>query len=253
MKQSHLNIVSHAKKRAKKLSKISAQPYMQCLDSVAKELGFADFHDLQQKRSQPTKKKPSAASIDKHHAMMEKCIWHCIAEDTLTYKDESSLEVLGFDYLGRKVIQDNGEGRTYSRGELTEIYLKLLDSEIDSSADLHWIEWLTRRAIDKEAMKQYGYQLRNDESGDKKVIGIIFVSLGHYYRSLMDNCAHKIAEHINFKQYFSVWLRSMYSEDTKDEIANMLMEEYPIDVSQTLPRNVTSWAPRWWLEEQGRI
>ncbi|WP_238134425.1 DUF4165 domain-containing protein [Vibrio cincinnatiensis] len=116
------------------------------------------------------------------------------------------------------------------------------------------VEQLTRWTIDKEKLKQYGYSCHEGENKQYEDLGYILVAIGHYYRSLMDNCSYQIGEHINFKSYFGYWLRAMHpNAQTNSPVLEALKHFYPANGDQGLSIGATSWAPTWWLQEQGRI
>ena len=214
----HHNLIAHVKKQAKKLHKNSPEKkHSQCLNEIAQEHGYRDFHDLRQQNKEQGHKIPSSlCSIDTYEDTIKKIIAVCLDGD---YEKQQGL--------------------------VPELW-DLLFTEITSESDLHRIEQLTRVELDKETIKNYGYDALRKDSEQEKILGNILVSIGHYYRSLMDNSAHKIAEHINFKTYFGYWLLR-YGQD--EEVTEKLKKSYPYDGAP----GGTSWAPEWWLIEKGYV
>lgn len=227
MSPANQNLIAHAKKRAKKLQKNSPEkPYCLCLNEIAQDLGFCDYHDLIQKdKSSDLQLNSSICPIDKHSEIIKKVIADCVDKE--------------------------------SKNELVTEFWDLLFSSINRDSQLKHIEQLTRWTIDKEKLKQYGYSCHESESKQYEDLGYILVSIGHYYRSLMDNCSHQIGEHINFKSYLGHWLCSMYPNIRNDRTNSKALEElkqlYPVNGVQELSVGATSWAPTWWLQEQGRV
>ncbi len=227
MSSTKKNLLAHAKKQAKKLRKTSPEkPYNQCLNEIAQKLGFSDFYDLgQQEKCTDLRLKPSICLIEKHAELIKKVLADCVDKE--------------------------------SNAELVTEFWNLLFSPINIDSQLEHIEQLTRWRIDKEKLKQYGYSCHESDRKQYEGLGYILVSIGHYYRSLMDNCRYQIGEHITFKSYLGHWLHSMYPNTRKNRTNSTVLEElkqlYPVSGEQELSVGATSWAPRWWLQEQGRI
>lgn len=218
------NLIAHAKKTAKKLHKTSPEKsHSQCLNQTAQDLGFRDYHDLlQQNKIQGSELEANICLIDKYSEIIKEVLADCINKEQ---KDELVNELLG-----------------------------LLSTDIDTDSNLKHVEQLTRWTIDKEKLKQYGYSCHEGENKQYKDLGYILVAIGHYYRSLMDNCSYQIGEHINFKIYFGYWLRAMYpGAQNSSKVLETLKQLYPENGDQGLSVGATSWAPTWWLKEQGRI
>ncbi|MBU2967618.1 hypothetical protein Q4508_11095 [Amphritea sp. 2_MG-2023] len=218
------NLIAHVKKTAKKLHKTSPEKsHNQCLNQTALDLGFRDYHDLlQQNKTQGSELEANICLIDKYSEVIKKVLADCIDKE--------------------------------QKDELVHDFWVLLSTTINADSNLKHVEQLTRWTIDKEKLKQYGYSCHEDENKQYEDLGYILVAIGHYYRSLMDNCSYQIGEHINFKSYFGYWLRAMYpSAQTSSKILETLKQLYPENGDQGLSIGATSWAPRWWLQEQGRI
>jgi len=211
MSTEHHNLIAHVKKKAKQLQKNSPnKTHCQCLHEIAQEKGFRNYFDLKQQDKEQKQKVHSATCfIDIHADIIKKVIATCAVDDE-------------------------------SVPELWD----LLFTNISSNSDLERIEQLTRWKIDKETIKNYGYSALERDSEQDKIVGNILVSIGHYYRSLMDNSARGIAEHINFKTYFGYWLLG-FGKDK--EVLKKLRRSYPYDGEP----GGTSWAPEWWLIENG--
>ncbi|QBG36868.1 hypothetical protein [Litorilituus sediminis] len=213
MPTEHQNLIVHVKKKAKQLQKSSPEKkHCQCLDEIAQEKGFRDYFDLKQKNKEQKQEIPlNPYFIDAHADIIKTVIANCAVED-----------------------------------ELVPELWDLLFANISSDSDIQHIEQLTRCKIDKEAIKNYGYAALKSDSEQDKILGNILVSIGHYYRSLMDNSAHKIGEHINFKTYFGYWLLR-FGQDK--EVLEKLKRSYPYDGES----GGTSWAPEWWLIDKGYV
>lgn len=205
MSTEHYNLIAHVKKKAKQLQRNSPnKTHCQCLDEIAQEKGFRDYFDLKQQNKEQKRKVPSGPCfIETHADIIKKVITTCAVENELA-------------------------------AELWD----LLFTNISSDSDLERIEQLTRWKIDKETIKSYGYSALERDSEQDKILGNILVSIGHYYRSLMDNSARKIAEHIDFKTYFGYWLLGFCKDK---EILEKLKKSYPYDGKS----GGTSWAPEW--------
>lgn len=218
------NLIAHAKKSAKKLHKISPEKsHSQCLDEISQDLGFRDYHELHKKhQTEGLEFKANICLIDKYSEVIRRVIAHCIDKE--------------------------------QKEDLVNEFWCLLSTTINSDSEIKHIEQLTRWSIDKEKLKKYGYSCYESENKQHVYLGYILVAIGHYYRSLMDNCSRQICEHINFKNYFGSWLRNVGPKpQTSSAVLEALKERYPENVGQGLSNGATSWAPRWWLEEQGRI
>lgn len=221
------NLLAHAKKQAKKLCKASPdKKHHQCLDEIAQELGFSDFNYLvRQEKCTDLRLKNGICLIEKHEELIKKVLADCVDKT--------------------------------SDAKLVTEFWNLLFSPINIDSQLKHIEQLTRLRIDKEKLKQYGYSCHESDSKQYEGLGYILVAIGHYYRSLMDNCSHQIGEHITFKSYLGHWLRSMYpntkNNQTNSTVLKELKQLYPVSGEQELSVGATSWAPKWWLQEQGRI
>ncbi|OOE40620.1 hypothetical protein BZG00_04240 [Salinivibrio kushneri] len=218
------NLVAHAKKAAKKLCKSSPEKsHSQCLNIIAKSLGFRDYHNLlQHNKNQAPIVEDYTCLVDKYSKVINKVLADCISKEP---KDE-----LVNDFFG------------------------LLSTTINTDTDLERIEQLTRWTIDKEKLKQYGYSFHEGENKKYEDLGYILVAISHYYRSIMDNCSHQIGEHISFNNYFGYWLRAIHpNARTNSPTLEKLKQLYPYNGDQTLSIGATSWAPRWWLQDQGRL
>jgi hypothetical protein len=255
MNNIHQNLNAHVKKQAKKLKKSNPDSqYSQCLEQIAKDLGYRNLHDLQQQDKSPnpvalrTNKLITNKSLEIIKQIMAESL---VCETPYCEPNIDKREVIPF-----KPEFANLPGiHLYTKEQLVELFCELLLKKIDSSSDLHHIEWLCRRAIDKEIIKEFGHALQNNQEKEKKAIGYTLVALSHYYRSLMDNCAFKIAEHINFEQYFGYWLHSMWPHDDSDKVNSEVIMElkgfYPLN-DLCASSGATNWAPHSWLKKQGR-
>lgn len=218
------NLIAHVKKTAKKLHKTFPEiSHSQFLIQTAQDLGFRDYHDLlQQNKIQGSKLEANICLIDKYSEIIKKVLADCIDKE--------------------------------QKNELVNEFFGLLSTAIDTDSNLKHVEQLTRWTIDKEKLKQYGYSCHEGENKQYEDLGYILVAIGHYYRSLMDNCSYQIGEHINFKSYFGYWLRAMHpNAQTNSPVLEALKHFYPANGDQGLSIGATSWAPTWWLQEQGRI
>lgn len=227
MSSTNKNLIAHVKKQAKKLRKTSPEkPHHQCLDEIAQNQGFSDFNHLNiHENGTKLKSKSSICLIETHSELIKNVLSDCVDKET--------------------------------NAELVTEFWNLLFSPINSDSQLEHIEQLTRWSIDKEKLKQYGYSCHESDSKEYEALGYILVSIGHYYRSLMDNCYYQIGEHITFKSYLGHWLHSMYpntrSSRTNSPTLEELKQRYPVSGDQELSVGATSWAPKWWLQKQGRI
>jgi flagellin-specific chaperone FliS len=218
------NLIAHVKKTAKKLHKTFPEiSHSQFLIQTAQDLGFRDYHDLlQQNKVQGSKLEANICLIDKYSEIIKKVLADCIDKE--------------------------------QKDELVNEFFGLLSTAIVTDSNLKHVEQLTRWTIDKEKLKQYGYSCHEGENKQYEDLGYILVAIGHYYRSLMDNCSYQIGEHINFKSYFGYWLRAMHpNAQTNSPVLEALKHFYPTNGDQGLSIGATSWAPTWWLQEQGRI
>ena len=125
----------------------------------------------------------------------------------------------------------------------------LLFSPINNLSKLNKIEKLTRWDINKEMLKEIGYSFQKSH-GHQYKIGCILVAMGHYYRSLMDNCSYQIGEHIVFKSYFGYWLRNDFINNPT--VLEELKLLYPINGEREMI-GATTWTSKWWLKKMGRI
>ena len=232
MSDTNSNIIAHVKKRAKKLLKQnrdkqnSGKTHSQCLEECSRDLGYRDYHDLMQ---QADSLNNSAASrtclIDKYPELINKAFNNCITKEP--------------------------------KDELIAKFWDLLRTPINNESPLKDIEQLTRWGINKETLKDYGYSLLESKNTQYEDLGYLLLAMGHYFRSVMDNCKYQIAEHPKFTDYFGLWLRSRYSNSNSEQnsstVINELKQFYTFNENEELFKGATSWAPKWWLEEQGRI
>lgn len=228
MSNSHNNLVAHVKKQAKKRSKLSPEKNLSShREDVSIELGYRNYHDLLKSCEAISLTKPTVYTLpeylDKHESFFIKLLTVCIS-----------------DRVPESLHED----------KVQELW-QLLSTGITQDSELDKIERLTRWEIYKETLKDQGYYFQEQEADNEKAVGHICIAMGHYYRSLMDNCAHQIGEHINFNDYFPLWLRSMY-QDSENIIANALMEKNIANSDSPLTNRATSWAPLHWLKERGR-
>ena len=214
------NLLAHAKKQAKTLRKTSPEkPYHQCLDEIAQNLGFRDYHYLvRQEKYNDTQLNPNTCLVDKYADLIKRVLADCIDKKP--------------------------------NDELVTQLWSLLFSPVNSDSNLEHIERLTKWDIDKERLKQYGYSCHEGDSDQYEDLGYILVAMGHYYRSLMDNCSYQIGEHIVFKSYFGYWLRNDFINNPT--VLEELKQLYPAYGDPELS-GATSWAPKWWLQKAGRI
>lgn len=228
MSHSHTNLVAHVKKQAKKRSKLSPEKSLSHhREDVSIELGYRNYHDLLKSFQAVISETPTVHTLqeylDKYESFFIKLLTDCISSRVPKSRREDKAQELW----------------------------RLLFTEITQDSEFGKIEQLTRWEIYKEALKQQGDLLQEQEGDNEQAVGNICVSMGHYYRSLMDNCADQIGEHINFNDYFTLWLRSMY-QDSGNIIANALMEKNLVSCDSPLTNRATSWAPLHWLKEKGR-
>ncbi|MDO6613106.1 hypothetical protein Q4601_18310 [Shewanella sp. 1_MG-2023] len=235
------NVIVHVKKLAKKLKK--AKPTLkhnQCLDECAQSLGYTNYYQL----------------LTQHplHSSQDSVATTSILEQ-FSVKIK---EVLDFSLSKHKEDFSTLQTDTLqSKESIIAEYWQLLLEPIDKQTDLNKVEQLTRWGIDKEIIKEIGHYAEKEEDGEIKRLGYLLVAIGHYYRSLMDNCSRQIAEHINFESYFCHWLHSMHpnvqGNDVNSKALKELKQRYPIKDNLEMHNHATSWAPQWWLKDMGRI
>tara|TARA_R110000751_G_scaffold307906_1_gene434715 strand:- start:268 stop:945 length:678 start_codon:yes stop_codon:yes gene_type:complete len=224
---SDTNIIAHAKKLAKKLRKQNPEKqHLQCLEEVSQSLGYRNYHDLmQQVNSLNNSADPRACLIDKYSELINKAFDGCITKEP--------------------------------KDELIAKFWDLLCTPINNESPLENIEQLTRWKIDKETLKQYGDSCLESKKTQYEDLGYLLLAMGHYFRSVMDNCRYQIAEHPKFTDYFGLWLRSMYPNSNIESNSSTVLDElkqfYTFNENEELFKGATSWAPKWWLKEQGRI
>lgn len=245
------NLVSHVKKQAKRLSKLeSDKGYNDCLNLIAKQLGYQNYHNVVQ---------ASKLSVEKLHPLesfsgdiktvLLKCVDGSRYYHDLSYKEPEFPQNLHITPTEKNNLQGVHK---FSSEEIAEELFSLLFVQVNINSDLHKIEWLTRWAVDKDRIKEFGYDLIKSDKNQFHELGYLLVSLGHYYRSLMDNCSRKIGEHIDFKSYFGCWLHSMHANDESNSTIKSLRLNFSV-ASPELTNRATSWAPEWWLKQVGRI
>lgn len=215
----HHNLIVHAKKKAKQLQKKSPDKiYNHCLNEVAQELGYLDFFHLKQHEN--VNRKP--CFVESNAELIKDVLGRCIVDvidQPLRFADEESQQNIVPELWG------------------------LLFSTITNESDLEKIDQLTRWKIDKEKLKGFGNTYLAPKVSDNDIIvGNILLSMSHYYRSLMDNCAHKIGEHINFKEYFGYWLKGF---GQGEKVVTKLCKVYPYYGNS----GGTSWRPGWWYND----
>lgn len=227
MSGTNSNLIAHVKKRAKKLYKQNpVKTHSQCLEECSRDLGYRNYHDLmRQANSLNSNAVPRACLIDKYSELINKAFDGCITKEP--------------------------------KDELIAKFWDLLCTPINNESPLENIEQLTRWKINKETLKQYGDSCLESKKTQYEDLGYLLLAMGHYFRSVMDNCRHQIAEHPKFTDYFGLWLRSMYpnskSEQNSSTVICELKQFYTFNENEELFKGATSWAPKWWLKEQGRI
>ncbi|GGF13983.1 hypothetical protein NQU96_05640 [Pseudoalteromonas elyakovii] len=232
MSYTNSNLIAHVKKRAKKLHKQnrdkqnSEKTLSQCLEECSQDLGYRDYHDLMQQANSLNNSVASRTClIDKYPDLVNKAFNNCITKEP--------------------------------KEELIAKFWDLLRTPINNESSLEDIEKLTRWEINKETLKDYGYSCLESKKTQYEDLGYLLLAMGHYFRSVMDNCRYQIAEHPKFTDYFGLWLRSMYpnsnSEQNSSTVICELKQFYTFNENEELFKGATSWAPKWWLKEQGRI
>jgi len=234
------NIIAHVKNHAKKLKKANPTlKHNQCLDECAQSLGYTNYYQLlnQNSLNSPQKSAASTSILEEFSAIIKEVLDLSLSTD-----------IEDFSTLQTDTLQ--------SKASIISEYWQLLLDPIDKQTDLKKVEQLTRWGIDKEIIKEIGHDAEKREDGRIKRLGYMLVAIGHYYRSLMDNCSYKIAEHINFESYFCHWLHSMYpnvqGNGINSKVLKELKQRYPIKDKLGMRSSATSWAPQWWLKEMGR-
>lgn len=245
------NLVAHVKKQAKLLNKSEPDKrYNDCLNIIAKQLGYQDYHNVLHRSNIFVKQTHPLElfSVDIKTVLL-KCVDGSEYYYDLSYKEPEFPERLYITPIEKNNLQGVHK---FSKEEITEELFSLLFVQVNINSDLHKIEWLTRWAVDKDKIKNFGHDLLKSDKNQVYELGYLLVSLGHYYRSLMDNCSHKIGEHIDFKSYFSYWLHSMHANDESNSTIKSLRFHFSV-TSPELTNSATSWAPEWWLKQTGRI
>ncbi|MBB1462403.1 MULTISPECIES: hypothetical protein [Vibrio] len=245
------NLVSHVKKQAKLLSKSEPDKcYNDCLNIIAKQLGYQDYHNILQKNKLSVEQ---AHPLESYSLYIKTVLLRSVDESQhyhdLSYEEPEFPESLYITQIERNNLPGIHK---FSKEEIAEELFSLLFFQINTKSDLHKIEWLTRWAVYKDGIKDIGYNLLKSDKTNDCELGYLLVSLGHYYRSLMDNCSYKIGEHIDFKSYFGYWLHSVYSNDESNPTIKSLRLNFSV-ASPELINSATSWAPKWWLKQAGRI
>ncbi|WP_434359248.1 hypothetical protein NF212_04560 [Parasalinivibrio latis] len=245
------NLVSHVKKQAKCLSKSEPEKcYNDCLNIIAKQLGYQDYYNVLQSSKLSVKKThPLESYCEEIKTVLLSCVEASEYYRDLSYKEPEFPENLYITQIERNNLPGVHK---FSKDEIAEELFSLLFVQVDINSDLHKIEWLTRWAVYKDKIKEIGYDLLESDINQHRELGYLLVSLGHYYRSLMDNCSHKIGDHIDFKSYFGYWLHSMHANDESNSTIKSLRFNFSV-ASPVFANNATSWAPEWWLKQAGRI
>ena len=208
------------------INKTQEKTHSQCLEECSRDLGYRNYHDLmQQANLLNSNAVPRACLIDKYSELINKAFDGCITKEP--------------------------------KDELIAKFWDLLCTPINNESPLENIEQLTRWKIDKETLKQYGDSCLESKKTQYEDLGYLLLAMGHYFRSVMDNCRYQIAEHPKFTDYFGLWLRSMYPNSNIESNSSTVLDElkqfYTFNENEELFKGATSWAPKWWLKEQGRI
>lgn len=245
------NLVSHVKKQAKHLTKSEPEKrYNDCLNIIAKRSGYQDYHTLLQRNKLSVEQ---THPLESYSLDIKAVLLQCVDESEhfrdLSYKEPEFPESL---YITQTERNNLPGVHKFNKEEIAEELFSLLFVQINSNSDLHKIEWLTRWAVYKDDIKEIGHNLLKSNKNQDCELGYLLVSLGHFYRSLMDNCSRKIGEHIDFKSYFDCWLSSVYPNDESNPTIKSLRLNFSVTSSE-LVNGATSWAPEWWLKQVGRI
>ncbi len=211
------------KKEAKRIKGVYAITHSQALEIVAKQEGFESYWAA---------KKCHKASIN----------------NSTTPSPKSEI-------LNKALILMDSIFKVPVFGE--EVLGKLESITIENTKDLHidifknGISELTKTygnlfsvlgySFDRESVKQVGYELLREDDSEKKLMGLLYIALSHFYRSAQNSTTHVDVKHPNFEGYLTDWLRSIPLHDNQLSSASLLSGIFPDSKNPKMINGSTYW------------
>jgi len=207
------------KKEAKRIKGVYSIPHSQALELVAKQEGFESYWAA---------KKCHKASINSSSPPSPKS-----------------------EILNKALILMDSIFKVPLFGE--EVVLKLENVTIENTKDLHvdifknGISELTKTfgnlfavlgySFDKESIKEFGYELLKEDDSEKKLMGLLYIALSHFYRSAQSSTD----KHPNFEEYLADWLRSLNFVDNELSTVSLLSGIFPEKENPKMKHGSTHW------------
>ncbi|MBE3794209.1 hypothetical protein HJ184_24475 [Vibrio parahaemolyticus] len=215
--------IKNVKKSAKKIKSDLNISHTEALEIVAKNHGYPSYHSLITRfNNQDT---PAIKLIEVIRTSLIKIV-----------SSEAGLAAIE---SSRSIVS-----RYHSESDLEQVTLSVLLDVFDSgvrhdgyNVDAEWsiLAW----SIDKEGIKELGYHYLKGDDMDSKVVGALFVALGHFYRSAVDSLVSRRLVHPNFETYLADWVRSV-NIDTK-EVTTVLLGLFPENSRNGITHGTSYW------------
>ncbi len=263
-------LISNVKKSARKIQKERGLTYMQALDISAQESGFSSYHVLNKKFNEQKKQhsknqihinskefsalsllkktiilQPVKDGIEQHlkHRMMylsqinnmDKMLIEHVQQGKLSENYPLAKEAL---IKERKRQRELEMVQTFEEAENT-IYT-LYNDGIEVGGKITKHDWpLINNGISKEFIKKGGYEYRQLEQVDKRMIGYHLLAFSHFFRSAAACFGDGRDYHANFKTYMSDWISA--TGMIRSEDFNLLREMYPENATLRMSKGTSYW------------
>ncbi|EGR0366519.1 hypothetical protein FHO46_17485 [Vibrio cholerae] len=215
--------IKNVKKLAKKIKSDLNVSHSEALEIVAKREGYPSYHSL-------------ISRFNNQNTLAIKLI-------KLTRK--SLIEVVSSE-AGLDVIENSRSivGRYHRDSDLVKVTLSVLLDVFDKGVKHDGVNIDAERSIlawsiDKEAIKELGYQHLKSDDLDSKVVGVLFVALGHFYRSAVSSMVSQPIVHPNFETYLADWVRSVGLGNK--EVITTLLGYFPGNPRNGIPTGTSYW------------
>ncbi|WP_025822451.1 hypothetical protein [Shewanella marina] len=214
----------NVKKSAKKLKKNLNIPHSEALDLASQKAGYPTYHAL---ITAYKKQIQTPTNLD-------------------SFIREALTEIIDSEY-NRKEIDVEGHIISKNHNDAEDIHslvrsklLEIFDNGINHTGVNISADWsVCRYGIDKESLKDMGYELIEFGSIEERTVGALIVCLGHFYRSAADCYVSRRLIHPNFNTYLTDWIRS--TAIIGSDSSQILLEMYPENKYNGLAKGTSYW------------
>lgn len=227
MPQKTLNktALNKIKKAAKNITKqYPLVKHSQALEIVAKQEGFENYRAVQ-KAYKSNIDTPSAISpTDK------------ILRTSLTLMDK----IFEITEFGSNVADQLEED--ISIKDIKDLHLDVFRNGIDVTTKTFGnLFYILGYSFNKEAIKEAGYKLLASNDSDKKMMGLLYIALSHFYRSAQNSTTYPDVKHPSFETYLTDWLRSLVAHDEQRSSVSYLCSIFPENEIPKMKNGSTHW------------